>query len=137
MPKAVAITSPGRVANNREPLSSATQLAAFGVRMAKFTYRFSADGATDFLSNYDIPVAARIKSVSVYSEDGVTGATDAVIEVGGNAITGAVDLTVTGAQAPAVTDEIESGEISINFTAAPTAGECTVAVEYIDISEIK
>jgi hypothetical protein len=137
MPKAVARTEPGRIANNREALSSATQLSAFGTRLAKFTYRFSADGATDFSSNYDLPAACRIKSVSVYSAAGVTGATDAVIEAGGTPITGAIDMSVTGAQAPAVTAETESGELSINFTAAPTAGEATIAVEYIDLSEIK
>jgi len=136
MPKASSRTLPGRVANDRESLSSSTQLSHFGVRIAKFTYRFSADGATDFLSNYDLSAACRIKSVSVYSAAGVTGATDAVVTVGGTAITGAIDLSVTGAQAPAVTDEIESGEIGIDFTAAPTAGECTIAVEYIDLSEL-
>jgi len=137
MPTASSRVAPGRVANKREALSGATQASHFGVRIAKFTYRFSADGASDFLSNYSLPVESRIKSVSVYSAAGVTGATDAVVEVGGTAITGAVDLSVTGAQAPAVTDEIESGEISINFTAAPTAGECTIVVEYIDLSELK
>lgn len=137
MPKAVARTEPGRVSNDRESLSSATQLSSFGVRLAKFTYRFSADGASDFFSNYELPAASRIKSVSVYSEAGVAGATDAVIAVGGTPVTGAVDLSAVGAQAPAVIEEIASGEISIDFTAAPTSGECTVAVEYIDLSEIK
>lgn len=137
MPKAVARTEPGKVANDRESLSSATQLSNFGVRLAKFTYRFSADGASDFLSNYDLPAASRIKSVSVYSEAGVAGATDAVIEVGGTAITGAVNLSTPGAQAVAVTAETESGEIGISFPTPPTAGECTVAVEYIDLSEVK
>jgi hypothetical protein len=137
MPKAVARTEPGRIANNREALSSATQLSAFGVRLAKFTYRFSADGAADFLSNYDIPAASRIKSVSVYSAAGVTGATNVDVQAGGVDIVTLADFSVAGAQALTVASEIQSGEIGLVFNAAPTAGECTVAVEYIDISEIR
>ncbi len=137
MPKAVARTEPGRTANSREALSSATQLSGFGVRLAKFTYRFSADGAADFASNYELPEACVITAIGVHSEAGVTGATDAVVTAGGVAITGAVDLSVTGAQAPAVASATESGELGLDFTAAPTAGECTVAVAYIDLSELR
>ena len=137
MPKAVAKTEIGRIANKRESTGSATQLAAFGVRTAKFTYRFSADGASDFLSNYDLPASSVIISVATYSAAGVTGASDVDIQAGGVDVVTAADFTTTGAVAQTIASATESGEIGLVFNAAPTAGEITVAVSYVDLSEIK
>ena len=141
MPKATSTTEPGRIANKRESLSSATQLAAFGVRSAKFTHRVSADTAADFSSNYDLPAACAIISVAVNVSEAYNGSdtTATVIEAGGTPIIAALTAapSSTGVQTPAVSAQA-SGELSINFDANDaTAGEMTVVVTYVDLSEMK
>jgi hypothetical protein len=140
MPKASSRKAPGRIALKKESLSSASQLSAFGIRVAKFTYRFSGDGASDFLSNYELPTECVIKSVSVYSENGVTNASTVNVQAGGNDLNNAaVDFSlINGAVIITLDNPIESGELGLVFGAnPPQAGECTIAVEYIDLSEIK
>ncbi len=138
MPKATAITAPGRIANKREALSSATQLAAFGVRTAKFTHRFSADGGADFSSNYILPAAAQIISVGAYVSTAYTGAASADIKVGSDTVGSLADISATGLEIDSTpAQHTAAGEITIDFDAPATAGEMTVAVSYIDLSEIK
>lgn len=136
MPKAKSLVAPGKVANDRESLSSATQLASFGVRVSKFTYRFSSDGASNFLSNISLPAASSILAVSCHSPDGVAGATDVDVQVGGVDIVTAADLSSSGAQSLTVASTVQSGELGLVFNAAPTAGEVTVVVAHLDLSEL-
>ena len=141
MPKAVGRTEPGRVANDREPLSSATQLANFGVRAAKFTHRVSDDGAADFLSNIVLPSSVAILAVSFEVSEAYDGTAVTVdVEIGGSSALFAPipaaalikhhEVLDTGAQT-------FSGEIGLNFNAVDSAaGEMTVVVSYLDLAEM-
>lgn len=135
MPQARSHTAAGAIATNKESLSSASQLGAFGVRLAKFTHRFSADGGADFASGITLPAACTILSVSANVSEVYTGA--ATLTVAGEAL----DVSsTTGVVVPAVPSTPKAnpgGELTAAFDAPATAGECTVAVAYIDLSEIK
>lgn len=133
MPKARSHTAAGAVATNKESLSSASQLSAFGVRLAKVTHRFSADGGSDLSSGIVLPAASSILSVSANVSEAYTGAT--TVTVAGETLSiGTTGVKVPGA---AVAPSASAGELVLAFDAPPTAGECTVAVAYIDLSEIK
>ena len=140
MPKAVSRTAPKDVANNREAFSSATQLGHFGVRLAKFTHRVSADGAADFLSNYSLPARSAVLGVSIYVSEAYDGTTvTADIEAGGTSIitTPLSVASIASVSAASADLDNQSGELGINFSAVDsTVGECTVAVAYIDLSEL-
>ncbi len=140
MPTASSQIEPGKVANDRESKSSATQLAHFGVRLAKFTHRVSSDGATDFSSNYDLPSSSVVLSVSFEVTEAYDGtAVDAEIQAGGSAISTAFSVAsaVKYHEPVATGAQTASGEISINFNATDsTAGEMVVAVAYIDLTEL-
>ena len=110
-------------------------------RMDQFTYDFSVDGATDFLSGRFLPVDAIVKSITVDVQTAVTGATDAVLKCGSQSLTASTDLTsLSGIATIALTDtdgiKITSlSELQIDFTAAPTAGKIRVFVEYFEGNE--
>jgi hypothetical protein len=133
MPKASSITAPGKVSNDRESLSSATQNAHFSVRLAKFTQRFSADGGATFESNYTLP-KAQILSVAINVVEAYTGATTATVKAGATDISGAMSV----ASAAVVTGTVTNGEgaLTVEFDSPATAGEMVIAVAYIDLSEL-
>lgn len=134
MPKAASLTEAGSIANNKEAKSSATQLAAFGVRLAKFTHRVSADGAADFGSNITLPSGAFVISVAAEVTEAYAGGTATTVTVEGQALS----ITATGTVGAAVNAAATAGELTADFDANDsTSGECTIAVAYIDLSEIK
>lgn len=134
MPKAVARTEPGKVANDRESLSSATQLSNFGVRLAKFTHRVSTDGASDFSSNYVLPANVFVISVAADVKEAYAGGTATTATVAGVALT----ITATGVVGAAGVNPVAAGELTAAFDANDsTSGEATFAVAYIDLSEVK
>ena len=131
MPKASSRIEPGAVANKRESLSSATQLGHFSVRAAKFTHRVSADGNSDFSSNYELPSSAFVLSVAIDVKEAYDG-TVASATIQGQAL----DPTSLGVKGAAV-HAAGSGEIIVDFDANDsTVGEMVVSVVYIDLSEL-
>lgn len=138
MPQAKSHTAAGAIATDKESKSSASQLGAFGVRLAKFTHRVSADSAADFSSNYSLPASSAILSISWEVTEAYNGTTvTAEVQAGGTPVGTATSVASTGVfhESPIAQ---ANGELSINFSAVDsTEGEITVAVAYIDLSEIK
>ena len=133
MPVARSHTAAGAIATNKESLSSASQLGAFGVRLAKITHRVSADGAADFASGITLPSSCFVLAVSANITEAYDGTTTTVTVEGQALATDAVEVVGAAVNAAAT-----AGEITLNFDANDsTVGECTVAVAYIDLSEIK
>lgn len=137
MPKASAYRAPKRVANDRESISSATQLAHFGTRMAKFTHRVSADGASNFSSGLSLPEGSVIISIAAKPALAYAG-TDATADLKAGATTiAAPALATTASELLAPTAQAE-GELSLEFTNADaTEGEITVCVIYADATPFK
>ena len=136
MPQAKSHTAAGAIATNKESKSSASQLGAFGVRLAKFTHRVSADTAADFSSNITLPSSVVVLSVSFEVTEAYNGtAVTAEVQAGGSAISTAstVASAVKYHEPLATGAQTATGELSINFNAVDsTAGEMTVAVAYIE-----
>lgn len=136
MPQARELTAAGRVSNDKESLSSATQLANFGVRLSKFTHRFSADGSATLSSNIVLPAACKILDVCVNVSEAYDATIDGTVKAGATDISGLIDLDSEAVvNAPTVANG--SGELSLEFSDTITSGECTVAVAWIDLSEMK
>lgn len=139
MPTAKSITAAGASATKKESKSSATQLANFGVRLAKFTHNVAYDTAADFSSNLTLPSTSVIIGVGINVITAYNGTTvTADIKAGGSTIiTTPTSVASTGIIKIADTALAQqSGEISIDFNNVDsTAGEMTVAVAYIDIAK--
>ena len=134
MPKARSHTAAGAVATNKESLSSASQLSAFGVRLAKVTHRVSADGAANFATGITLPASSFVLSVSADVSEAYAGGTATTVTVEGQALT----INAAAVVGAAVNAAATAGELTLTFDATDsTAGEMTVAVAYIDLSEIK
>jgi len=111
-------------------------------RAESFLWDFSADGASDFLSGRYLPANAIIKSITLDIQTAVTGATDALFKCGAQTLTASTDLTaLSGIATVALTDTdgikvtSANSEISLDFTAAPTAGAFRVFLEYLSVNE--
>lgn len=132
MPKAQSRKEPGKIALDKESLSSASQLAHFGVRLAKFTHSIAQDTNADFASGYELPANAAVISVVASVEEAYDGTGTAT--VAGQALT----LTSTGVSgATPAAPAASAGEITVDFTANDsTTGKATIAVAYIDLSEL-
>lgn len=132
MPKAQSRKEPGKIALDKESLSSASQLAHFGVRTAKFTHSVSADGSADFSSGYELPSNAFVLAVAADVTEAYAGGTATTVTIEGQALS----ITSTGVVGAAV-NAAGSGEIIADFDANDsTSGKCTIAVSYIDLSEL-
>lgn len=110
-------------------------------RCDQFTYDFSTDGDSDFSSGRLLRAGAIVKTITVDVLTAVTGATDAVLKCGSDALTTATNLTLlSGVDSIATVDAdgvkvSAQSELNIDFTAAPTAGKIRVFVEYLEANE--
>ena len=141
MPRAKIRSKQGKIAGGAPAGSREEYVLRSARRCDQFTYDFAADGANDFLSGRFLLADTIVKSITIDVQTAVTGATDAVLKCGSQALTASTDLTaLSGIATVALTDtdgiKISSlSELQLDFTAAPTAGKIRVFVEYLQGNE--